>query len=555
MKQPLHNANESNAALRIAIAQINLLVGDIEGNADIIIQWALRARDEMQADIIVFPELALTGYPPEDLLLRPGMYERVQDALRKLTENISGISALVGFPEKTSEGVYNAVAVLENGVCTTVARKNYLPNYSVFDEKRYFISSNEPCVFSVNNITIGICICEDIWYPEPVSKLVASGAQLVLNVNASPFHKDKTTDREDVVKQRIHESHIPVVYANLVGGQDELVFDGQSFVIGADAKLTHRLPAFRESLSLVEFDTGLKPLNSSVVPTLSEEASVYEALVTGVRDYVTKSGFSGVVIGLSGGIDSALTLSIAVDALGADKVEAIMMPSRYTQNMSIEDATEQANLLGVRFQTIPIEKPFKTFLDLLEDEFAGKEVDATEENIQARCRGLILMAISNKTGKMVLTTGNKSEMSVGYATLYGDMAGGYAVLKDVMKTLVYRLAKYRNSVAQNIPQRVIDRPPSAELAPDQKDSDSLPSYDILDGILECYVEQDMGLEDIVASGYDRQTVQRVLKMVDNNEYKRRQAAPGVRITKRAFGRDRRYPIISGYGKNRIRKAK
>jgi NAD+ synthase (glutamine-hydrolysing) len=530
-------------------------VGDIEGNANLILQWTLRARDELQAHVVVFPELALTGYPPEDLLLRPGMYERVNAALNMLTANISGITSLIGFPEKTAQGVYNAVAVVNNGTCEAVARKNYLPNYSVFDEKRYFISSNEACVFGVNNINLGICICEDIWYPEPVSNAVASGARLILNVNASPFHKDKTTDREDVVKQRVKESQVPVLYANLVGGQDELVFDGQSFVIGADTVLTHRLPAYTETLSLVEFDANLKPLNPEIVPLLSEEASVYQALVTGVRDYVTKSGFSGVVIGLSGGIDSALTLSIAVDALGADKVEAVMMPSRYTHDISVEDAQEQADILGVHFSVIPIEKPFKTFLELLEGEFAGKEVDATEENIQARCRGLILMAISNKKGKMVLTTGNKSEMSVGYATLYGDMAGGYDVLKDVKKTLVFRLAEYRNSLSQNIPQRVIERPPSAELAPDQKDSDSLPPYEILDAILERYVEQDMGLEDIVAAGYERETVLRVLKMVDNNEYKRRQAAPGVRITKRAFGRDRRYPIISGYGRNRLKKLK
>ncbi|MCK4840662.1 MAG: NAD+ synthase, partial [Methylococcales bacterium] len=364
-------------------------------------------------------------------------------------------------------------------------------------------------------------------------------------------HEKKTQEREDVVRQRIAEVQVPIIYANMVGGQDELVFDGQSFVIEADGELSHRFVAFEETLEVIDFDTSnLKTLSSSIAPVYSEEASVYQALIMGVRDYVTKNGFDGVVIGLSGGIDSALTLSIAVDALGAEKVEAVMMPSCYTLDMSVEDAKEQAELLGINFKIIPIEKPFNTFLELLADEFSGMEVDSTEENIQARCRGLLLMAISNKKGKMVLTTGNKSEMAVGYATLYGDMAGGYNALKDVKKTLVFRLAEYRNSISPNIPQRVIDRPPSAELAPDQKDTDSLPPYEILDEILESYVEGDKGLEDIVSAGFDREMVRRVLRMVDINEYKRRQAAPGVRITKRAFGRDRRYPITSGYGRSR-----
>lgn len=543
--------SSSNKTLRIAIAQMNLLVGDIEGNAKRILEWILRARDENQADVVIFPELALTGYPPEDLLLRPGMYERINSVLEKLSHEVCGITALVGFPEKMDKGVYNAIAVLENGGCTTIARKKYLPNYNVFDEKRYFISSDESCVFTVNNVLLGICICEDIWYSEPVKQAVAAGAKLILNPNASPFHGQKTHDREKVVSQRAKEVNAPIVYANMVGGQDELVFDGQSFVVNADGELSHRLTAFEETLEVIDFDAEkLTPLASSISPALSEEASVYQALVTGVRDYVTKNGFSGVVIGLSGGIDSALTLSIAVDALGADKVEAVMMPSCYTLDMSVEDAKEQAELLGINFKIIPIEKPFNTFLELLADEFSGTEVDTTEENIQARCRGLLLMAISNKKGKMVLTTGNKSEMAVGYATLYGDMAGGYNALKDVKKTLVFRLAKYRNTVSANIPQRVIDRPPSAELAADQKDTDSLPEYEILDQILENYVENDMGLEDIVSLGFDRETVRRVLRLVDVNEYKRRQAAPGVRITQRAFGRDRRYPITSGYGRSR-----
>ena len=547
----LNKTSGSDNVLRIAVAQINLLVGDIEGNAKRILEWAQRARNEMKADVIIFPELAITGYPPEDLLLRPGLYERVNTVLQNLTAKVNGITVLVGYPEKTKHGVYNAVAVLEKGKCTAVARKNYLPNYSVFDEKRYFTAADESCVFTVKNKKLGICICEDIWYPEPVKKVVDAGAELILNPNASPFHGLKTHEREGVIRQRVSEIKVPIVYANMVGGQDELIFDGQSFVIDADGILSHRLTAFEETLAILEFDSNsLKPLSTSIVEPLTEEASVYQALVTGVKDYVTKNGFSGVVIGLSGGIDSALTLSIAVDALGADKVEAVMMPSCYTLDMSVEDAREQAELLGINFKVIPIEKPFNIFLELLADEFAGTEVDATEENIQARCRGLLLMAISNKKGKMVLTTGNKSEMAVGYATLYGDMAGGYDVLKDVKKTLVFRLAEYRNTISANIPQRVIDRPPSAELAPDQKDTDSLPPYEILDVILESYVELDMGLEDIVAAGFDRETVRKVLRLVDINEYKRRQAAPGIRITKRAFGRDRRYPITSGYGRSR-----
>ena len=547
-----NNASLSDNILRIAIAQINLLVGDIEGNTERILEWTQRARDENKADVIIFPELALTGYPPEDLLLRPGMHTRIKYALTQIISEVKGITVLIGYPEKTKKGIYNSVAVIENGTATTTARKKHLPNYRVFDEKRYFISADDSdAVFCVNGVKLGICICEDIWYPSPVKNLVDSGAQLILNLNASPFHTKKALEREEVIKQRVTEVKVPIIYANMVGGQDELVFDGQSFAVNAEAKLSYRFSAFKESLEITEFDClSVQPVTSSIVPVLSEEASVYQALVMGVRDYVTKNGFTGVVIGLSGGIDSALTLSIAVDALGADKVEAVMMPSCYTLDMSVEDAKEQAELLDVNFKIIPIEKPFNSFLELLADEFSGTEVDATEENIQARCRGVLLMAISNKKGKMVLTTGNKSEMAVGYATLYGDMAGGYDVLKDVKKTLVFRLAEYRNSLSSNIPQRVIDRPPSAELAPDQKDTDSLPEYDVLDEILENYIEEDMGFEEIITAGFEREMVRRVLRLVDINEYKRRQAAPGVRITQRAFGRDRRYPISSGYNRSR-----
>lgn len=540
-------------SLRIAVAQCNLLVGDIEGNTAKIIDWCGQAKNTLQAELVVFPELSLTSYPPEDLLLRPGLYERVERAMQVLQRSVTGIAALVGYPEKSAQGVYNAAAVIADGKVIANARKLILPNYSVFDEKRYFIPGEEVTVFTFNGHRLGISICEDIWFAEPAMKLAGAGAQLILNINASPFHLGKPQERESVVTQRVTQTGLPVIYANLVGGQDELVFDGASFIMDSSGCVSHYFPAFEEGLYLAEFQqegNQLATIAGAGARVLSDEDSVYQALVLGVQDYVNKNGFAGVVIGLSGGIDSALTLCVAVDALGADRVEAVMMPSRYTADMSVADATEQAQRLGVEFSVIPIEKAFHAFMDLLAEEFAGKAADTTEENIQARCRGILLMAISNKKGKMVLTTGNKSEMAVGYATLYGDMAGGYDVLKDVPKTLVYRLANYRNSLSQAIPQRVIDRPPSAELAPDQKDTDSLPEYDILDGILEMYISQDHGLEDIVAAGYDRETVRRVIRMVDRNEYKRRQAAPGIRVTSRAFGRDRRYPITSGYGKQR-----
>lgn len=541
--------------LSVVVAQLNLLVGDIEGNVARILNAVHESRDKYQADMVVFPELAVTGYPPEDLLLRPGMYERIDKAMEQLVHGVSGITAVVGFPLHTKNGVYNAAAVIRDQKIQTVEHKQILPNYSVFDEKRYFVSDETPCVFEVNNIKVGILICEDIWHPEPFQRISKVGADLVVNLNASPYHVNKGEEREAIVRSRINENHLPVVYANLVGGQDELVFDGDSFVMDANGQVTQRMPLFEEGLFPVNFSFEAKKLvpqhQHELVQRPSLESCVYQALVTGVRDFVHKNGFKGAVIGLSGGIDSAVTLAVAVDALGADEVEGVLMPSRYTSAMSIEDAEQEARTLGVDYRILSIENPFNSFLGLLAEEFKGYQVDTTEENIQARCRGLILMAISNKKRKMVLTTGNKSEMAVGYATLYGDMAGGYDVLKDVPKTLVYRLAEYRNSLGEEIiPQRVIDRPPSAELAPDQKDTDSLPDYDILDAILERYVEQDQGLDDIVAAGFDRDTVSRVIKMVDRNEYKRRQAPPGIRITARAFGRDRRYPITSGYGKDR-----
>ena len=539
--------------LRIAIAQINFLVGDVMGNAKRILDAAEYARDDLQADVLVTPELALSGYPPEDLLLRPDMYERIAAALHYLQNNIKGIDVLPGYPEQTHAGIFNTVGYLHNGSLSAQCHKHNLPNYSVFDEKRYFQAGDGVCVVDIKGVKIGITICEDIWHPEPAQRSVAQGAELIINVNASPYHLNRGDERKAVVRDRIREIGKPVIYVNLVGGQDELVFDGDSFVLDKQGVEVFQAPAFEETITAIDFvveENDVIPKAQSLRPPLSKEASVYQALVLGVRDYIEKNGFAGVVLGLSGGIDSALTLAIAVDAIGKDRVEAVMMPSRYTADMSVQDAQQEADILGIDYQIITIEPAFNAFLDLLKDEFAGLPVDTTEENMQARCRGLLLMAISNKKRKIVLTTGNKSEMSVGYATLYGDMAGGFDVLKDVPKTLVYRLSEYRNQQGCVIPQRVIDRPPSAELAPDQKDTDSLPDYDVLDAILEAYIEKDQGLEDIVAAGFERATVIKVMQLVDRNEYKRRQAPPGVRITRRAFGRDRRYPITTGYGRDR-----
>lgn len=554
-KIEIMNSTNNSTPLCIAVAQLNLLVGDIDGNATAIIKAAIHARDELGAQAVVFPELALCGYPPEDLLLRPGMYERIDAAMTRLQTEIIGIHAIVGFAQKTPMGVYNAAAVIRDGEILALARKHYLPNYSVFDEKRYFIAADDTCVFELQGVPVGVCICEDIWYPEPAAQLHAAGAQLIVNLNASPFYKDKGPERENIVRERVMENTIPILYANLVGGQDELVFDGASFMMSAEGQISQRLPNFEAGVFPLHFDLKNKkliprPAQQTVQSEADQNVLIYQALVLGVRDFVRKNGFSGVVIGLSGGIDSALTLAIAVDALGAENVEVVMMPSRYTADMSVEDAAEQARNMKVEYHVLPIEPAFNAFLEILKEEFAGRAVDTTEENIQARCRGVLLMAISNKKGKMLLTTGNKSEMAVGYATLYGDMAGGYDVLKDVPKTRVYQLSHYRNRITPVIPPRVIERPPSAELAADQKDSDSLPDYAILDAILERYVEQDQGLDEIVAAGFERDTVMRVLQLVDRNEYKRRQAAPGIRISPRAFGRDRRYPITSGYGRNR-----
>jgi NAD+ synthase (glutamine-hydrolysing) len=536
-------------ALRLVIGQLNTLVGDVSGNVERVIAAATDARDRLRAGIIVFPELTLTGYPPEDLLLRLHLYGQVQAGLERLQREAQGITIVVGHPQRVDDRVYNAASVIAGGRIMATYFKHLLPNYSVFDEKRYFSPGTDPCVVSVDGVPVGITICEDVWQPDAVMKSTASGARLILVLNASPYHARKGYERERLIQQRVSECKVPMVYVNLVGGQDELVFDGESFVIDGSGRLAQRCPAFEAGLYEVDFDIrdGIPiPVQKPVAEERSVEEEVYRALVLGVRDYVEKNRFPGVAIGLSGGIDSALTLCIAVDAFGPQRVEALMMPSRYTSAMSLEDARAQAQALGVAYHVLPIDPLFETFLATLKDEFQGRARDVTEENLQARIRGTLLMAVSNKTGKMILTTGNKSEMAVGYATLYGDMAGGFGAIKDVYKTLVYRLAEYCNRQGEVIPRRVIERAPSAELAPDQKDSDSLPPYDILDRILELYVEQDRAPREIVAAGFDAETVRRVAAMVDRNEYKRRQAVPGVRISRRAFGRDRRYPITSGY---------
>jgi NAD+ synthase (glutamine-hydrolysing) len=538
---------------RIRIAQLNLVVGDVVGNADRVVAESAAARAD-GVDLLVFPELTLTGYPPEDLLLRPELLQRVESALERIRAECRGITLVLGYPLRAVGGLFNVAGVLRDGEVIGEYAKQHLPNYSVFDEKRYFHAGTTPLVLDHLGLRLGLSVCEDIWQEDPTRQAVEAGAQILININASPFHAGKRAEREALVARRASEHGIPVVYANLVGGQDELVFDGASFVADRSGRILYRAAAFEEDRVTFDLDGMGRPVGprrEGGTPSLEggvmdEEASIYAALVLGVRDYVRKNGFGGAVLGLSGGVDSALTLAIAVDALGADAVEGVLMPSRYTSEMSNLDALEEARSLGVKTRTISIEPAFRSFLSMLEPAFEGLESDVTEENIQARCRGIILMAISNKTGRILLTTGNKSEMAVGYATLYGDMAGGFAPVKDVPKLLVYRLARYRNRCSPVIPDRVLMRPPSAELRPDQTDQDSLPPYEVLDAILRLYVEEDEGVDAIVARGYSAEVVRRVARLVDRNEYKRRQAPPGVRISTRAFGRDRRYPITSGF---------
>ena len=537
--------------VKIALIQENFLVGDAYGNTEKIISLA-KEQCQQGIDLVVFPELAITGYPPEDLLLRPAFLQQIGDCIEKICQQVKGIDIVFGAPRLTKgadgERLFNSAFWIRNGDVVAVYDKKELPNYAVFDEKRYFSEGAAPVVVEINGHKIALLICEDIWLPEPALAAKAQGAESLLVLNASPYHRQKNQHRLQELKQRISETGCHIFYVNMIGGQDELVFDGASIVVTSNQEVLAKTKVFQfDELAFVLKSDGSLQTEHVIEAEQSELANIYQALVLGVKDYVEKNGFKGVLIGLSGGVDSALTLAIAADAVGAEKVRAVMMPSRYTADMSFEDAESEANALGVQYQIIPIEQTFNAFLETLDEPLLkGTTTDTTEENIQARCRGVMLMAISNKTGFMVLTTGNKSEMAVGYATLYGDMSGGFAPLKDISKTLVYELCRHRNAINPVIPERVLTRPPSAELAPDQVDQDSLPPYDIIDAILEMSVEKDMPVAAIVEAGYDLEIVERIIGMVQRNEYKRRQAAPGIRVTRRAFGRDRRYPITSGY---------
>ena len=537
--------------VQVVMAQIDTLVGDISGNVERIIHAAKQAKEQHRADLVVFPEMSLLGYPPEDILLRHGLYPQIQKALTQLCDAVRDVAIVVGYPMIDALGErFNMAAWIENGMIQASYMKQHLPNYSVFDEQRYFSAGKKPCVVGFKGIQFGVVICEDIWKPGPAIQAAQAGAQVIINLNASPFHSEKHQDRLTVVRRRVDEVKLPVIYVNQVGGQDELVFDGGSFAMASDGEILVQAPEFVESLTPLEVmkqGSSVVLLPGEQAPLYENESRIYEALKLGIRDYVHKNGFKGVVLGLSGGIDSALTLALAVDALGADQVEAVMMPFHYTAQMSIEDAELQAKTMGVAYSSIPIAKLYDDFDKSLAQRFEGYGIDLTEENLQARIRGTLLMAISNKTGKLVLATSNKSESAVGYSTLYGDMVGGFSPLKDVPKTLVYRLAEYRNRETCVIPKRVITRPPSAELRPDQIDQDSLPDYPVLDAIIKAYVENDQTPAEIIAEGTaSAEVVHKVVRLINRSEYKRRQAAPGVRISLRAFGRDRRYPITSGY---------
>ena len=534
-------------SLKIALVQTDSLIGNIAANFSRIVEIITKIKNTLVVDLIIFPELSATGYPPEDLLFRRDFIAQANNALFDLANIAPELGIIVGFPELSDGNVYNSAAVLSEGSISAIYRKQKLPNYGVFDEKRYFTAGEKPCVFEFKGQFFGLTICEDVWHADIVQATKDAGAEILLTLNASPFHVGKAQQRETLICSHAKLAQLPIVYVNTVGGQDELVFDGASFVANSDGEIVFRAEEFEEQIGVVKFENG-QPLNapSPIFQTKNETATIYKALVCGTRDYVRNNGFKGAILGLSGGIDSALVLAIAVDALGAENVETVSLPSKYTLDMSNDDAKTQAEIMGVNYHSIPIEPAVKAFTEMLAATFQDTSADTTEENIQARCRGVVLMAMSNKQGKLLLTTGNKSEMSVGYATLYGDMCGGFAPIKDVPKLLVYELARYRNSISQVIPERVLTRAPSAELSPNQQDSDSLPPYEILDPILQRYIEQNQTSDEIIAAGFSIEDVTRTIRLVDGSEYKRRQAAVGIKISERAFGRDRRYPITSAY---------
>lgn len=543
-----HTADTTTDQMTFAIIQTNFWVGDIAGNVKKMHALTLDAKAR-GADIVIFPELALVGYPPEDLLLRPTLGERVREAMAKLAE-IEGIVVILGYPHIDHHGTFNSAAILQDGSQKGFYHKQCLPNYGIFDEQRYFQKGRNQVLFDYKGVTIGLLICEDIWHDEPIQALKQAGADLVIVINASPFEIGKQTARKSLLTQHSSTHHLPIIYVNTVGAQDDIVFDGGSLITQSDGRVAHEGVRFLNQLLMARFDTQNKTFDTQAKAplVLSEESEMYQALVVGLRDYVNRSGFKGVIVGLSGGIDSALTLCIAVDALGSDRVYAVMMPYEYTAQISLEDAEAQAARLNVSYTVCPIHDAMAGLRSALAPLLANSEPDVTEENLQARARGTILMALSNKFGHMVISTGNKSENAVGYSTLYGDMVGGFDVLKDVYKTDVYRLANYRNRLEDNpvIPERVITRPPSAELRPNQKDQDSLGDYDTLDNILRMYIDDDLGYKAIVAAGFEPQKVEKILGMVDRSEYKRRQGAIGTKITKKSFGRERRYPLVNGW---------
>lgn len=551
MLSSLQQPDSSNPRLNVALAQIKVTVGAIAANTQRVIA-AIEAHPD--ADIMVFPELTLTGYPLEDLVYRSDLHSMLNHSLNAIKANSYHTAVVIGYPEANGRTIYNAVSVYFGGQRIAHYRKQVLPNYAQFDEKRYFTPGNQSCVFDFKGHRIGLLICEDLWQPQPIAAAHEAGAELILSTNASPYEAYKTAQRLQVLQQRCRETGVPIVYVNHIGGQDELIFDGNSLVVDGAGQPILMLAHCQEDTQTISFENGA-PVGSSIIAELhpidnrlQADAGLYQALVLALHDYVEKNGFSSVLIGLSGGIDSALTLALAVDALGPERVRAVMMPYQYTADISVEDAALQAQWLGCQFDIVPIAPMVASFLQTVPTltTNAGAAYDTTEENLQARCRGVLLMALSNKEGRLLLSTGNKSELAVGYCTLYGDMCGGFAPIKDVYKEQVYALARYRNTLSKAIPERVITRPPSAELAPDQKDEDSLPPYPVLDAIIAAYVEQDQTIADMISAGFDEVVVKRVVSLVDRNEYKRRQGAIGPKVSRRNFGRDRRYPITSQF---------